>query len=209
MTDIAWTTEKRRIGDLTLYLKNPRKLDEKAKIELTDSLDRFDLVEIPAINKDNTIIAGNQRVTLLLEKHGPNYEIDARVPNRQLTEKECKEYLLRSNKNVGDWDFNTLLESFDNDILLDVGFTTEDLQENIEKVKEEITDLDFSVQGMDLSGFESYDYILLMFENTSDFVYACEKLGIKKMQYKLDKGVKKTGLGRAIYGKRIIDRITE
>jgi hypothetical protein len=43
------------------------------------------------------------------------------VPNRKLTEAEAKEYLLRSNKNTGEWDM-ILLPDFDINLLHDIGF---------------------------------------------------------------------------------------
>jgi hypothetical protein len=207
MSEITWTTEKRFLGDLKLHNTNPRVLTEKARVELSESLDRFDLGEIPAINTDNTIIAGNQRVTLLLEKKGPKHEIDVRVPSRKLTDKECKEYLLRSNKNTGDWDFDILMQDFDFDMLLDVGFTADDIKDPAVK-KEKDKELDFSVKGMDMKSFESYDYVLVMFDNLSDYINFCTKIGIEeKVEVNMRNNVRKTGYGRAIYGKDIIDRI--
>lgn len=47
--------------------------------------------------------------------------IDIRTPNRKLTEKEAKEYLIGSNKLGGDWDFD-LLKSFDMETLTFAGF---------------------------------------------------------------------------------------
>jgi len=63
---------------------------------------------------------------------------------------------------------------------------------------------------MDLSNFESYDYIILMFENLSDYVHACEKLGIEeRVDVKLARGVRRTGFGRAIDGRRVIESLTD
>jgi DNA modification methylase len=124
---LKWKTEKRKVKDLIPYEKNPRKLSDEQKKALKESLEKFGLVEIPAINTDNKIIAGHQRIMILLLLGRGNEEIDVRIPNRKLNEDEFKEYLLRSNKNVGDWDFETLLKDFDNDILLKSGFEEEEL----------------------------------------------------------------------------------
>lgn len=118
---MEWKNEKRKIGELIKYDKNPRKITDKQKAELEKSLKKFNVVEIPAINLDNNIIAGHQRITVLLKLYGPDYEIDVRVPNRILTEKEYKEYLIRSNKNIGEFDYE-YLKDFDVDLLTDSGF---------------------------------------------------------------------------------------
>ena len=119
---MKWNTEKRRLGDLIAYDKNPRILTDKQKAEIKKSLDKFDLVELPAINIDNTIIAGHQRIKILSELKGPNYEIDVRVPTEKLNEKDFQEYLLRSNRNKAEWDWNMLEADFDVELLLKSGF---------------------------------------------------------------------------------------
>ena len=52
--------------------------------------------------------------------------IDVRVPDRALTPDEIKEYNLRSNKNLGEWDFD-LLANFGEEMLMDVGFESQEL----------------------------------------------------------------------------------
>jgi len=66
MKDLIWTTEKIKVSELMKLDINPRKISENKKKKLADSLEKFNLVEIPAINKDHTIIGGNQRVTALI-----------------------------------------------------------------------------------------------------------------------------------------------
>ena len=62
---LKWHTEKRKIKDLILYEENPREMTEKQKDDILKSLRKFNLAEIPAINTDNKVCAGNQRVFLL------------------------------------------------------------------------------------------------------------------------------------------------
>ena len=125
---LKWHTEQRKIDDLIPFEKNPRKITDQQKEDLRKSLEKFDLVEIPAIDTDNKIVAGHQRLGILklLGKGGET--IDVRMPNRKLTDEEFKEYNLRSNKNVGGWDYN-LLEDIGENLLLDVGFGSEELME--------------------------------------------------------------------------------
>jgi len=124
---LTWQTEKRTINDLVPYQHNPRRLTKEQEDQLRKSLEKFNLVEIPAINTNGTIIAGHQRLAILKILGRGNEEIDVRVPNRELTEPELKEYNVRSNKNTGEWDFLLLASNFDLDMLKDVGFNSVEL----------------------------------------------------------------------------------
>ncbi len=123
---LIWRTEKRKINDLIPYEANPRQMTEKQVEDLKKSLEKFNLVEIPAIDTDNKIVAGHQRLKILQILERGEEEIDVRVPNRKLTLEEFREYNLRSNKNLGQWDYD-VLANLDEEILLDVGFEKEDL----------------------------------------------------------------------------------
>jgi hypothetical protein len=63
------------------------------------------------------------RIAILIELGRGDELIDVRVPNRQLGKKEADEYLLRSNKNTGEWDIDILGKSFNFDFLKEIGFT--------------------------------------------------------------------------------------
>ena len=93
--NIAWKTEKRLLKELIPFNKNPRTLSKNQYQALKESLMKFDLVEIPAINSDNTIIAGHQRIRILSDSKGNNHEIEVRVPSRKLTDDEFREYLIQ------------------------------------------------------------------------------------------------------------------
>ena len=125
---MKWTTEKRRVNDLLPYANNPRQMTEKQDKDLKESLRKFDLVEIPAINRDGIILAGHQRLRILRALGRGEEEIEVRIPNRQLTKKEVQEYNIRSNKNTGEWDFDKLANNFDVGELLEWGFSEKDLK---------------------------------------------------------------------------------
>lgn len=152
MEKIIWTTEKRKINELAETEYNPRTLNKKQYKELKKSIDKFDLAEIPAINTNNTILAGHMRLKLLREKHGDDHLIDVRVPNRLLNKKEADEYMLRSNKNTGEWDFEILANNFDVDDLKDFGFEDCDLGIDIDDKE------DFIVKDTDKSKDELEDH---------------------------------------------------
>jgi hypothetical protein len=127
MQKLEWHTEQRKINDLIPYKENPRTMTEKQKNDLEESLKRFNLMSIPVINIDNIIISGHQRMKILQLLGRGDEEIDVRVPNRKLTDKELKEANLRENKNLGGWDWD-MLANEDEELLLDVGFTEEELE---------------------------------------------------------------------------------
>ena len=52
---LVWRTEKRRVNDLLPYEKNPRKITDKQMEDLKESLKKFNLAELPAINTDGKV----------------------------------------------------------------------------------------------------------------------------------------------------------
>lgn len=126
MKHLEWHTETRKISDLIPFEGNPRQMTEAQAKDLEKSLRKFNLVEIPAINMDGVIIAGHQRINILIAQGRAEEDIEVRIPNRKLTEAEFREYNLRSNKNLGEWDWAGLT-NFDAEMLLDVGFSAQDI----------------------------------------------------------------------------------
>ena len=128
MEKLIWHVEKRIVKNLVRYDRNPRKISDFMTQKLTEGLKKFNLVEIPAIDTNNRIIAGHQRMKIMIALGRADEEIDVRVPNRALTEDEFKEYNIRSNLNVGTWDFNLLAE-IDESFLAEIGFSSEELDD--------------------------------------------------------------------------------
>lgn len=127
--EIKWETQQRKISELIPHEQNPRQMSEKQVSELKDSIEKFNLAEIPAINTNNKIIAGHQRLKIMQLIGRGEETIDVRVPSRELTQEEECEYLLRSNRNTGSWDWD-LLANFETEMLLDVGFSADELSFN-------------------------------------------------------------------------------
>lgn len=128
---LFWTTEKRRIKDLLPADYNPRQMTEAQAKELRKSLQKFGLVEIPAIDEDGTILAGHMRVATMIDLGMGEETIDVRVPNRKLTDEEAMEYNLRSNKNTGEWDLAKLFAMPDG-LLEEVGFSNKEIQKLVD-----------------------------------------------------------------------------
>lgn len=110
------------------HKKTPRKISKEQADRLKQSLETYGLVEIPAVDLDGTILAGHQRIKALQLLGRGNEQIDVRVPNRKLTEKEAEAYMIGSNSITGEWDFD-LLKNFEMDLLADLGFDQKELDD--------------------------------------------------------------------------------
>jgi len=127
---IVWRTEKRRIGDLVEWERNPRQLTEKQAADLEASLKKFGYVEEIVVNADGKSIIGGhmrKRVTLARALLNPEAMVDVRIPSRPLSEDEGIELAIRLNKNTGDWNYDALANDFDIVALKEWGFLEADL----------------------------------------------------------------------------------
>ncbi len=157
---LTWRTEKRKVSELVPYAKNPRILTPKQEADLKRSVEKFNLVEIPAINADGTVIAGHQRLHVMRLLNRGEELIDVRVPSRQLSEEEFKEYLLRSNANHASWDFGALANDFSVDFLVNAGLQDDDLAtifDDVLSVEDDDLDLERAVREAKTTKIKSGD----------------------------------------------------
>jgi hypothetical protein len=69
-------------------------------------------------------------------------------------------------------------------------------------------DDDHGLPEMEIQPYEHWDYIVLVFKDSRDWIQALSKFGIKKVQTKLaESGKVVTGLGRVIDGKRVLEMV--
>jgi len=163
MKNLNWTTKKRKVDDLIPYDKNPRILSKDQKESLIKSLEKFGLVEIPAIDFDNRIIAGHQRLKVLKILGKGNDIVDVRIPNRKLTKDEYEQYMLSSNAIDADWNFE-LLQDFDIDFLKESGFDDlllEDVYSNLNLDEDDEFDEDKEIKKIKKTDIEEGDLIIL------------------------------------------------
>lgn len=115
------------VNELKIADYNPRKWSKKATDDLKESISRFGFAEPivcnSAPNRKNVVIGGHFR--LHVAKMLGYKEVPVVYLSIADIEKE-KELNLRLNANTGDWDFD-ILKEFSPDLLLDVGFTSKDL----------------------------------------------------------------------------------
>jgi DNA modification methylase len=116
-----------KINELNPAPYNPRKWSEDATAQLTESIRQFGMVDPILVNgaaeRKNIVIGGHFR--LKIAKDLGYTEIPVVYVDLPDIERE-KELNIRLNKNLGEWDFE-LLSKFDESLLGDIGFTSEEL----------------------------------------------------------------------------------
>ena len=116
-----------KANDLIMAEYNPRQLTKDQYTQLKDSLTRFGLVDPLIVNKHksrkNILVGGHQRLRIAKEigmDKIPCVEVDLPLDLE-------KELNIRLNKNVGEWDYDSLANYFDVSELMEWGFSDKDL----------------------------------------------------------------------------------
>lgn len=125
------------IKELNPATYNPRKWNEEATQQLTDSIKVFGMVDPILVNeapeRKNIVIGGHFRLKVAKDlgfKQVPVVYLN--IPD----EAKERELNLRLNRNLGDWDYGLLAE-FDESFLETVGFTSEELDDIFDLVIDE------------------------------------------------------------------------
>ena len=141
------------VGSLKASTYNPRKWDQSAIDGLTESVKRFGLVDPILVNgskdRKNIVIGGHFRLKVAKDlgfKEVPVVYLD--IPD----EAKERELNLRLNKNQGDWDYELLAE-FDESLLSDVGFDSEELDSifDIDVDEPDTFDLEKELKKLDIT----------------------------------------------------------
>lgn len=118
-----------KIEELNPAPYNPRKWSENAIEQLRESVQRFGVVDPLLVNnakgRENVVIGGHFRLKVAKELGITELPVLYVIIPELEREKELN---LRLNKNLGEWDTD-LLKEFDETILYDTGFTSEELDE--------------------------------------------------------------------------------
>ena len=143
------------INDLRPAGYNPRKWDQVAIEQLTESIKRFGLVDPFVVNsapeRKNILIGGHFRWKVA--KDLGFTEVPVVYANIPEIERE-KELNLRLNRNTGDWDWK-LLADFDQSFLSDVGFSSEDLDLIFDLDIPEVFDLEKELRKLDITKIDT------------------------------------------------------
>lgn len=116
-----------KMSELKPAVYNPRKWSEDDLTQLMISIERFGFVDPIIVNgsaeRHNVVIGGHFRLAAAAQIGMVEVPVVyTKIPDEQ---KE-RELNLRLNKNQGEWDY-TLLAEFDESILMDIGFDSEEL----------------------------------------------------------------------------------
>jgi site-specific DNA-methyltransferase (adenine-specific) len=122
MIPLEFTTTQRKVNDLIPLSINPRKISEAKRMKMIESIQKFNLVDLPVVDADNTVISGHQRLRALQAIGRGDELIDVRMPNRKMTDKEVKEYNLLANTHFGEFDFEALEADFADIDFTSIGF---------------------------------------------------------------------------------------
>lgn len=142
---INWKVEKRKVADLTLWDKNPRKISKDAFEKLKQRIIDRGMHDVLKVDLDNTVLSGNQRKQALVDLGIE--EVHCMIPDRQLTEEERDKVALESNIEDGEYDFKLLGSNFDEDLLANVGFSSLQIERAFDlKTKEDEFDADKEVE---------------------------------------------------------------
>ena len=175
------------IKDLKPAEYNPRKRDKKAEADILESLQKYGWAEPAVVNmfpgRENVIIGGHQRVDISM-KYFPEW---VKVPcvEKYLTLEQEKELNLRLNKNTGEWDLTKLLENFETEFLLNVGFEEFELKQDNDPddpITKEMKKHDNSNVPMPLvpKYTEKYGAVVIFYENELDETWLRNVLQLQK-----------------------------
>ncbi len=141
-----------KISELQPSLYNPRKWTEEATQQLKESIKRFGLVDPILVNnapeRNGIVIGGHFRLQVARDI---GYEevpvVYVSIPD----EAKEKELNIRLNKNLGDWDYE-LLAKFDESLLVDIGFTSQELDDifDLNVDTPEVFDLKHELEKLDI-----------------------------------------------------------
>lgn len=144
---------------------NPRKIKKAKKEELQRSLEQLGDFGCFIIDENNSVIAGNQRLSILKEQ---KEEEQKKVLCKKLigySEAEKRAINIKDNTHNGDWDYD-LLSEWTADLNIELDIKDEDNPEEKE------------IAQMKLMPFEKYNYVLVVCRNELDYQRLQEKLGI-------------------------------
>lgn len=197
---INWTNEKRKLSELIPWDKNPRKISGEQVRALQESFEEFGQPDVISIGPENDLYNGHQRLKAWLKRFG-DIEVDVRVSNRTLTEKERGKLTGVLHNVTGEWDKQKLAK-FPDDELKTWGFKDGAIADK---------DGDFYFEEGELQIgpelLERHDYLVFYFDNEFDWKVATERLGVGKVigGQVGKKTLTNKGLGRVLSGKVLLE----
>lgn len=165
---------KMKAGDIKTGFGNPRKVSTAKLEELEQSITDFGDFGVYLIDEQDNVIAGNQRLKVILKKFGPDAELDCK---RLIgyTKAELRAINIKDNTHAGEWDLEGLAD-WTADLNVDLGL--KDVQESPD---------DREIPEMAPIPYEKYDYVLIACRSVLDYNDLVRRLGIEGKQVRISK----------------------
>ncbi len=166
-------TVTKRVIDLKSNFGNPRKISTKNRNELKESLKKFGDFGLILIDENDNVIAGNQRVSVLMEQD-PEIEV---LCKRLVgyTKSELKAINIKDNTHSGEWDVD-MLADWTADLEIDLGLQNASLDPTERTIPE-----------MEPIHYEKYDYVMIVCRSELDYNDLVRKLGIEGQKVRIAK----------------------
>lgn len=164
-------SSEKRIEVVTLKAKeiktgfgNPRKISKKKQEELELSLEMYGDFGVFIIDEKNNVIAGNQRLSIIMKKN-PDQEL---LCKRLIgySEAELRAINIKDNTHSGEWDLDLLAD------------WTADLNVNLGVDLNNSTATERSINEMELIHYEKYDYVMIACRDELSYNALTRALGI-------------------------------
>lgn len=62
-----------------------------------------------------------------------------------------------------------------------------------------------TIPRMECQAFETHDYLVFMFHDLRDWMQVLQLIGVREVDYSINRRTHKIGLGRVLHGKRLIE----
>jgi ParB-like chromosome segregation protein Spo0J len=194
--------EKIKISKVKANPNNPRVIKDQKFKKLVQSIKDFpEMLKIRPIvvDKDNIVLGGNQRLRACQRAELKEVYI---IKADELTEEQQREFMIKDNLGMGEWDWDELANKFDASDLNRYGLEVPELEEKQEIHEQEI---EFS-EYLD----ESHNYVVLLFDNDIDWLSAQTHFELKSVYSKRQNGKPwSKGIGRVINGAAYLKKLTD
>lgn len=123
--------EKIRIDFLQENPENPRTINNDKMRKLVKSIREFpEMLEIRpvVVDKNNIVIGGNQRFRAALSAGLTEIPV---IKADELTEEQRKQFIIKDNASMGEWDWEMVLEEWGEEQLKDWGIDLPDFNDNL------------------------------------------------------------------------------
>ena len=110
-----WGFEYRPLNSIIPNKKNPRKASKQAVEKLQKQIKEVGFHACIKVDNNGVILGGNTRYKALHNLLNEGYidlQVPVMYPKFQLTEKEREQIIVTDNVNIGEWDFEALMEDF-------------------------------------------------------------------------------------------------